>query len=128
MNLSTKAYNNAVRKWGRTTKQEMITEAGRLGINMREGGGFSQLRNGFGTRNGEIIRVSYGMKRHLIYVHKGVGRGWPISRVGGTASALAGGRKPKPFFNNIIDRRINKLADDVQNFKADIIVENIKIR
>jgi hypothetical protein len=128
MNLSTKKYNSAIRKWGRQTKTAFLTEAVRLGVKMSNSGGFNKMTNGFGTRNGEIIRVSFGMKRHLIYVHKGVGRGWPIARQGGTAATLAGGRKPKPFINNVMDRRINELADSVQNFKADIVVENIKVR
>jgi hypothetical protein len=125
--LSSRAYNNAIRKWGRSTRSDIINEGHRLGINSKSGS-LERIRNSYGMRHGEIIRASFGIVRHLIYVHKGVGRGWPISRQSGIVSALAGGRKPKPFFNGIIDRKINQLADDVAHFKADIIVENIKIR
>lgn len=126
-NLSTKAYNAAVGKWARNTKAAAIAEGRRLGIKS-EHGTLDNMRNSYGRRNGEIIRVSFGMKRHLIYVHKGVGRGWPIVRQGGVGAALSGGRKPKPFLNNIIDKRINMLADDVAKFRGDIVVDNIKIR
>jgi hypothetical protein len=71
---------------------------------------------------GLIERVSYIMPRHMIYVHKGVGRGTKISQVGST------NRKAKPWFNPVIEANIDALADIVAEEIGSGIVNNILIR
>lgn len=117
-------YNSGIVKWGRAGSRKMRQEMARLGVNMGEH--TRTLRSGFGKdRFGEIYRVSFHMSRVLVYVHKGVGRGWPISRAGQPSNF---GRIPKPFFNPVIDNNIEDLANHVAKTKADMIVKNIHIR
>ena len=58
----------------------------------------------------------------MVFVHKGVGKGTPIGMVGST------NRKPKEWFNPVIDKRVELLADKVAEHSADIVVNNITIR
>jgi hypothetical protein len=73
-------------------------------------------------RSGLIERVSYIMPRHMIYVHKGVGRGTRISEIGNT------NRKAKPWFNPVIEANIDGLADIVAEEMGSAIINNILIR
>lgn len=73
-------------------------------------------------RGGLIDRVSYIMPRHMIYVHKGVGRGTKISQVGNTK------RVAKPWFNPVIEANIDGLADIVAEEMGSAIVNKLLIR
>ncbi len=122
--LDLEDFNSGIVTWGRATAQATRMQMLRLGI--RQGPVSKTFRSGYGKdRGGEINRVSFIMARPLIFVHKGVGRGWPISRAG---SALARGRVAKEFFNPVIDERITALADFIAESHADAIVKNIGIR
>lgn len=73
-------------------------------------------------RQGLISRVSYGIPRHMIFVHKGVGRGTKINEVGNTK------RVAKPWFNPVIEANIDNLADIVAEETGDAIVNNLLIQ
>lgn len=73
-------------------------------------------------KGGLIDRVSYIFPRHMIYVHKGVGRGTKISEVGNTR------REAKPWFNPVIEENIDGLADIVAEEMGSGIINNILIR
>ena len=73
-------------------------------------------------RNGIIGRISYSIPRHMIFVHKGVGRGTKISQVGNT------NRKPKPWFNPVVDANIDKLADTVAEELGTEIINKMLIK
>lgn len=73
-------------------------------------------------RDGLIHRVSYSMPRHMIYVHKGVGRGTKITEVGNTK------REAKPWFNPVIEENIDELATIVAEEMGSEIVNKLLIR
>jgi hypothetical protein len=73
-------------------------------------------------RDGMIHRVSYSMPRHMIFVHKGVGRGTKISQVGNTK------REAKPWFNPVIEENIDELATVVAEEMGAEIVNKLLIR
>lgn len=73
-------------------------------------------------RDGLIHRVSYSMPRHMIFVHKGVGRGTPIGKAGTT------NRKAKPWFNPVIEENIDDLADIVAEEMGSEIVNKLLIK
>jgi hypothetical protein len=58
----------------------------------------------------------------MVYVHKGVGRGTPIEKVGQTK------RKAKEWYNPVIDRRIDELGDIVAEELGAAIVNNLFIK
>lgn len=117
-------YNRGVVGWGKSASRKLRVRMDKLGI--ERGVHTKTLRSGYGKdRSGEINRVSFHMSRVLIFVHKGVGRGWPAAKAG-TPSNF--GRIPKPFFNPVIDKEIDALANHVAGAKADIIVNKIHIK
>lgn len=73
-------------------------------------------------RYGLINRVSYCMPRHMIFVHKGVGRGTTIGQAGTT------NRKAKPWFNPVIEENIDDLADIVAEEMGSEIVNKLLIK
>ena len=58
----------------------------------------------------------------MVFVHKGVGKGTPISRQGQTS------RVAKEWFNPVMDKNIEDLADTLAEKQADLIVNNLEIR
>ncbi len=72
--------------------------------------------------SGMIERISYRIPRHMIFVHKGVGRGTPIEKAGTTK------RKAKPWFNPVIERNIDQLADIVAEELGSALVNNLLIK
>lgn len=148
--------NAVIRAWFASQKPKLATEAKGLGINTYSGDFYKMLRAKTYVRQGKVIGGGFGMPRHAIYVHKGVGRGYPIEVAGGQsitrtkaaqklrdrgynksaiastlAVSMAGKknkkRKPKGWFNPIIDRNLPVLADQVARHDADIIATNIFI-
>jgi len=75
-------------------------------------------------RQSLVDRVSFKFPRHMVFVHKGVGKGVPIALAGSNATT----RKPKPWFDNVMDKQVDDLADRVAEHSADIVVDNFKIK
>lgn len=119
--------NERIQGWGSETKDELIIEMGDLGIRHRANSqskraATQSLKDSYRRRNGLTSRVSYSIPKHMIYVHKGVGRGTPIEKVG------QNGRRAKPWFNPVIVRRINALADLVAEEVGTAIMNNLLIK
>src|SRR5690606_25628217 len=77
-----------------------------------------------GTRQGMASRVGFRFPRHMVFVHKGVGKGVPASLAGSSVTT----RKAKEWFNPVIDQNIDRLADIAADGLADITVGNIHIQ
>jgi hypothetical protein len=153
-----KERNAAIRKWFNDNEPLLIREARALKVKVFSGQFYSYLRARIYQRQSKITGGGYVMPRHAIFVHKGVGKGYPIETQGGgmgitrtkkvqklldkgynkaaighyLSTAISGkkkngGRKAKPFFNPIIDRKLPELANTVQKFDADIAAANIFI-
>lgn len=151
------ARNRDVMAWGKGQISPLRKEMRSLGIRRYSGEMHRFLRDRYFRRDGRINGIGFRMPRHGVFVHKGVGRGYPIevanARImGGTASKtrsaldtkgyneraikrfmsptgrlLGKQRKPKPWFNPIIDRSLPKLADTVAKHNADIVAHNVYI-
>jgi hypothetical protein len=119
--------NQRIVGWSKDTLVELRSEINNLGIrHMANSRSPQAAEKSLVARTpkkaGLVERVSYIMPRHMIYVHKGVGRGTKISQVGNT------NRKAKPWFNPIIEKNIDALADIVAEELGSGIVNNILIR
>ena len=136
------AQNKGVRDWASTGLKE-IKSSYNSKVGNRTGAGLKSLRFSTGKSFGEINRISFGLNRYLVFVHKGAGKGkggakgssWinPTGkRVFTSASSLGkmntGDRQKKEFLNPVLDKQIPKLADVVAGFKADQVVKAIKIK
>jgi hypothetical protein len=119
--------NEPINQWGQKTfgllKQEIYKQGIRhANYSPSPKSALNSLQYKTRKRLGVINRLGYIMPRHMIYVHKGVGSGTPIGAVGST------NRKAKPWFNPVIARRIDELADTVALKMGDAIIENILIK
>src|SRR5690625_4716827 len=112
--------NTDIKDWTKKARKNLRAEQRRLHIKHTPGSNWQ--RTGYRRSQGMISRISFKMPRHAIFVHKGVGRGTPISRVGQTK------RRPKPWFNSVMDENLPELGDRIADDQADLIVNGIKIR
>jgi len=121
------SFNNDVGDWTRDTKSQVVDEMNSLGIIHRPGStspvpAQRALKTGLRKNAGITNRISFKFPRHLVFVHKGVGRGTTIGQVGSTS------RKPKPFLNPVIDRNLDKLTGIVADHHGTLIVNALMIR
>jgi hypothetical protein len=119
--------NNRIQEWGSDVESKLKARILDLGIRHRANSPSSRaavnsLRTGFRKVSGLINRISYSIPRHMIFVHKGVGKGTPIEKVGQT------NRIAKPWFNPVIDDKIEELADIVAEETGDAIINNLFIK
>lgn len=75
-------------------------------------------------RQGAINKVSFKFPRHMVFVHKGVGRGVPASEAGSSRTT----RVPKPWFNDPLTETTEELADGLAAHFADASVDRIFIK
>lgn len=100
-----KERNAAIRKWFRDNEPVLIREARALKIKVFSGQFYSFLRSRIYQRQSKIIGGGYVMPRHAIFVHKGVGRGYPIETQGGGMSITRTKKAQK-----LLDKGYNKTA------------------
>lgn len=112
--------NDAIKDWTKKARKDLKAEEKKLKI--KHSAGSNWQRTGYRHRSGVISRISFKMPRHAIFVHKGVGRGTPISKVGQT------NRRAKPWFNPVMDESIPDLADAVAEEQADLMINGIDIK
>ncbi len=73
-------------------------------------------------RNGLVDKISYKMPRSAVFLHKGVGRGTPISKVGQTK------RQAKRWFDNPTERNMPELQAIVAEQDCTYIINNLTIK
>jgi hypothetical protein len=74
-------------------------------------------------RQGLINRIGIKFPRHMVFVHKGVGKGVPAILAGTAAT----NRQPKEWFNPVVETKVDELADIVAENIGDLVVKNLRI-
>ena len=82
MNIN--AINSEVRQWSKKTIADLLAMFSKLNIRHRENSPSSKpskeaLEQFVTNRQGVANKVSFKFPRHMVFVHKGVGKGTPIS-------------------------------------------------
>jgi hypothetical protein len=121
------AFNTDVNKWTKDTKSEVVSEIGSLGIVHQENSkspvpAQKAIKTSQRKNAGLVNRISFRMPRHMVFVHKGVGRGTKITDVGSTK------RVAKPWFNPVIERKIDELVDIVADHQGAMVLNAIMIK
>jgi hypothetical protein len=121
------SYNSQIKKWANDTFGVIRDTAYQMGIQHRPNSSspdssINDIKVRTYTNGGRISRIAYRIRRHLVFVHKGVGKGTPINKAGQT------NRIAKPFFNEAIADNIEELADIVAQETGDELTENILIK
>jgi len=116
-------FNDKIKNWDDTIKAEVKGQIDKLGIRTYS---YSQnpvpLRNAFRSRLRKefdlINKISYSMPRSAVFLHKGVSRGHDKNNP----------RKAKEWFQPVVDKNIDSLADIVSNGQGDLVVNALKIK
>ena len=117
------ALNEGIEKWEQKNHIDILAEMDSLGIQHSKNSPNktalrqalkSKLRQRFGLTN----RISFGMPRSAVFLHKGVSRGHGISNP----------RKAKEWFNPVVDKNLDELADIVADGQGNLVINNLNIR
>jgi hypothetical protein len=124
--MNEQKMDEAVKAWMNKTNTALKQKAKSLGIEHRSGSpsGSSSVEGikATSTKNfGIVSKISFKFARHMIFVHKGVGKGTPISSAGQTA------RKAKEWFEPVLEDNIEELADIAADELGESITNNFKL-
>ncbi len=92
------------------------------GLNRTEPEPLTNINTRTSKNAGVINRIRFRFKKSGVFVHKGVGKGTPIEKVGST------NRKPKPWFNPVIEKYANEMMEEVADEYVDVAFNQILIR
>ncbi len=108
----------------------------------RSGDGLDSIKISYGRRYGDIERIGFKFMRHLIFVHKGAGRGMGGSKGSSWVTSSGqrkktnqrslgkmnrGNRLAKRWLSPVLDREVPKLADEVMRANLNAVVNAIEI-
>lgn len=120
-------FNSKVRAWGDKVRNALgpsISSAGIKGSRLK-----GSIRNTYKEEYGEIFRIGLTFAREGVYVQKGVGRGYVMN--GGvvvkTSKTIGFNRKPKPWFNHIIESFIPELEEIIYGYTDTAIINTVRI-
>lgn len=65
-----------------------------------------------------VNKISYSMPRSAVFLHKGVSRGHGKSNP----------REAKEWFNPVVDKNLDTLADIVADGQGDLVINSINIK
>lgn len=109
--------NREVQSWSSATRKHLVSEQNTSGIE-HYSGRLSKVSYGFKKQFGEINMIGFRFMRYGVYVEIGVGRGNKITDPDRN-------RKPKPWFNPVIDRDVTVLAGLIAEHKAAQIADEL---
>ncbi|MBV9989372.1 MAG: hypothetical protein JO301_16960 [Chitinophagaceae bacterium] len=81
----------------------------------------TNIRTNVSLQRGLANRIRIRFKKTGVFVHKGVGRGTKAAQVGET------NRKPKEWFNPVVDQFADELAEQMADELVDVVFNSIKI-
>ena len=121
------AFNERLIAWGAKVAAAMpqsISSHGIYGKSLRK-----SIKTTFFYEYGEIFRLGFSFARHGIFVHKGVGRGYVMSSgtVIKTAKTQGFNRKPKPWFNPVVESFIPELEKIIFDYTDTAIINSSRI-
>lgn len=132
--------NQVVQAWVPVVRGKLVTSArwfsdGKTDPMIIRGKGSKQrkeyklaasIRSKTGIHDGEIDIITYQFERHGVFVHKGVGRGYPI-KGGATIKNPSGKtRVAVEWFNPVLDHEVQKLANLIARINADAVLNSAR--
>lgn len=121
------AFNQKIIAWSDQVKGTLpgsIRSEGIKGSNL-----IRSLRGTFKYDYGEIYRLGFAFKREGVFVHKGVGRGYVMrgGTVVKTSKTEGFNRRPKPWFNPVIEAKIPELEQIIREYTSTAIINSSRI-
>ena len=124
---SVNAFNNEIKTWGAKVKSQLYPS---IASNEIKGTKLkSSIKNTYKEDYGEIFRIGFSFKPEGVYVHKGVGRGYVMQ--GGvvvkTSRTEGWNRRPKPWFNPVIEANMPELQEIIKRHVSDAVINTARI-
>lgn len=117
-------YNNIIRNWNWPMPGYLKNQMRKLEVKSYSGDLYAALDFKYYQKYGQIFRIRYRMPKQGVWIHKGVGRGTPISKAGSPQTK----RKVKDWFNSPIQKPLERLAGQLANEGAELILNSVGIR
>jgi hypothetical protein len=118
--------NTILNQKTREAKNALIDEQSKLGMkhgqNRTETEQLTQINTRTTKNAGVINRIRFRFKKSGVFVHKGVGKGTPIEKVGST------NRRAKQWFNPVIEDYANQMMEAVADEYVDVAFNQILIK
>lgn len=127
-------FNKKIRAWGTLVNDGLLYNMARW-INDDEelSASIKQNYRHWGktpAKGEEITSIGFGFKEEGVFVHLGVGRGYNMegrSRVLTKKKNTEWNRKPKPWFNPVIEQYIPALAEIVRDYCGSMLINTTRI-
>ena len=120
-------FNERLKSWGNKVRSALPVSISSHGIGGKQLK--RSIRNTYYYEFGEIFRLGFSFAREGIFVHKGVGRGYNMvnGMVVKTSKTSGFNRKPKPWFNPVVESFIPALEQIIKEYTETAIVNSSRI-
>ncbi|MCX6267671.1 MAG: hypothetical protein NTW16_09985 [Bacteroidetes bacterium] len=120
-------FNERLKSWGNKVRSALPVSISSHGIGGKQLK--RSIRNTYYYEFGEIFRLGFSFAREGIFVHKGVGRGYNMvnGMVVKTSKTSGFNRKPKPWFNPVVESFIPELEQIIKEYTETAIVNSSRI-
>lgn len=145
--MEVKQYNREVKFWTKDAHRKMRNEVLRLVLNI--GPGYENFYSATSQYSGEVNKIGFSFPYYMVFVHKGAGRGYggngflngkrklinAFTKADGSKGTTnpssvgkmgTGRRKPKPFFNPILEAKLPELGDIITDYKGTKAIDRIQ--
>jgi hypothetical protein len=123
-----RALRTSVRRFSDGKPEGFVTRGKKSGFTRMESKLVQSIKSNTKKSYGVIEGISFNFERHGVFVHKGVGRGYPISGSKVIKNPSGKTRKPVEWFNPIIDKYYPQLADKIAEVNADAAVNATRMK
>ena len=136
-------FNQEVRKWTSKVRRKLRTSArwfsdgktdsmvtrGQISGHVRtEGKLHKSINSKLKQFDGRYDSASFSFERHGVFVHKGVGRGYPLAGGFITKAINPTPRVAVEWFNPVLNMHVPELADKIAEMDANAAVNATRLR
>jgi len=123
-----RALRTSARRFPEGKPRGFVTRGKKSGFSRTEGKLAQSIKSKTKKSYGAVEMISFTFERHGVFVHKGVGRGYPVSGSAIIENPSGKARKPVEWFNPIVDKYYPELADKIAGVNANAAVNATRLK
>jgi hypothetical protein len=123
-----RALRTSARRFPEGKAQGFVTRGKKSGFSRTENKLAQSIKSKTKKSYGAVEMISFTFERHGVFVHKGVGRGYPVSGSVVINNPSGKTRKPVEWFNPIVDKYFPQLADKIAGVNANAAVNATRLK
>ena len=123
-----RALRTSARRFPEGKARGFVTRGKKTGFSRTEGKLAQSIKSKTKKSYGAVEMISFTFERHGVFVHKGVGRGYPVSGSAIIKNPSGNTRKPVEWFNPVIDKYFPQLADKITEVNANAAVNATRFK